>query len=48
MPTIVGGEGACFWDESGRRLIGMSSLAECACSMHMNLGHKHSGFARAI
>jgi hypothetical protein len=26
----------------------MSSLAECACSMHMNLGHKHSGFARAI
>jgi taurine--2-oxoglutarate transaminase len=42
-PTIVGGEGACFWDESGHRLIDMSSLAEC-----MNLGHQHPGIVRAI
>ncbi len=28
-PTIVGGEGAWFWDEDGRRYLDMSSLAEC-------------------
>ena len=28
-PTIVGGKGAWFWDEDGRRYLDMSSLAEC-------------------
>ena len=42
-PTIVGGEGARFWDESGRVYLDMSSLAEC-----MNLGHQHPGLIRAI
>ncbi len=27
-PTVVGGEGALFWDESGHTYIDMSSLAE--------------------
>ena len=42
-PTIVGGEGARFWDESGRIYLDMSSLAEC-----MNLGHQHPRLIRAI
>ncbi len=42
-PTVVGGEGAWFWDEHGRRYLDMSSLAEC-----MNLGHQHPALVRAI
>lgn len=42
-PTIVGGEGAWFWDESGHRCLDMSSLSEC-----MNLGHQHPALIRAI
>jgi taurine--2-oxoglutarate transaminase len=42
-PTIVGGEGARFWDESGHAYLDMSSLAEC-----MNLGHQHPRLIRAI
>ena len=42
-PTIVGGEGARFWDEAGRVYLDMSSLAEC-----MNLGHQHPRLIRAI
>src|SRR5882757_3798854 len=42
-PTIVGGEGARFWDESGHTYLDMSSLAEC-----MNLGHQHPRLIRAI
>ena len=42
-PTIVGGEGAWFWDEDGRRYLDMSSLAEC-----MTLGHQHPALIRAI
>lgn len=42
-PTIVGGEGARFWDESGRAYLDMSSLAEC-----MNLGHQNPRLIRAI
>jgi taurine---2-oxoglutarate transaminase len=42
-PTIVGGEGARFWDESGHTYLDMSSLAEC-----MNLGHQHPALIRAI
>ena len=42
-PTIVGGKGAWFWDEHGRRYLDMSSLAEC-----MTLGHQHPSLVRAI
>jgi taurine---2-oxoglutarate transaminase len=42
-PTIVGGEGARFWDEHGRVLLDMSSLSEC-----MNLGHQHPAVIKAI
>lgn len=42
-PTIVGGEGARFWDEAGQIYLDMSSLAEC-----MNLGHQHPSLIRAI
>lgn len=42
-PTIVGGQGARFWDECGRSYLDMSSLAEC-----MNLGHQHPRLIRAI
>jgi len=41
--TIVGGQGARFWDEDGRVLVDMSSLSEC-----MNLGHQHPVLIRAI
>ena len=42
-PTIVGGEGAWFWDEAGRRYLDLSSQAECA-----SLGHQHPAVVRAI
>jgi len=42
-PTIVGGKGAWFWDEQGRRYLDMSSQAEC-----MSLGHQHPALVRAI
>jgi taurine--2-oxoglutarate transaminase len=42
-PTIVGGKGAWFWDETGHRYLDMSSLAEC-----MSLGHQHPALIRAI
>jgi len=42
-PTIVGGKGAWFWDEDGRRYLDMSSLAEC-----MTLGHQHPALIQAI
>jgi taurine--2-oxoglutarate transaminase len=42
-PTIVGGEGARFWDESGHTYLDMSSLSEC-----MNLGHQHPRLIQAI
>ncbi len=42
-PTIVGGQGAHFVDDAGRRYLDMSSLAEC-----MNLGHQHPAVVRAI
>jgi taurine--2-oxoglutarate transaminase len=42
-PTIVGGEGARFWDDAGRTYLDMSSLAEC-----MNLGHQHPRLIHAI
>jgi len=42
-PTIVGGAGARFWDDTGHEYLDMSSLAEC-----MNLGHQHPAVIRAI
>ena len=42
-PTIVGGSGARFFDDTGRAYLDMSSLAEC-----MNLGHQHPALVRAI
>jgi taurine--2-oxoglutarate transaminase len=42
-PTIVGGQGARFFDASGRTYLDMSSLAECS-----NLGHQHPAVVRAI
>jgi len=42
-PTIVGGQGAWFWDSEGRRYLDMSSQAEC-----MSLGHQHPALVRAI
>lgn len=42
-PTIVGGQGAWFWDEDGRRYLDLSSQAECC-----NLGHQHPAVVRAI
>jgi taurine---2-oxoglutarate transaminase len=42
-PTVVGGQGAWFWDEDGRRYLDLSSQAECC-----NLGHQHPAVVRAI
>jgi taurine---2-oxoglutarate transaminase len=42
-PTIVGGEGARFFDDGGRSYLDMSSLAECS-----NLGHQHPAVVAAI
>jgi len=42
-PTIVGGQGARFFDADGRAYLDMSSLAECN-----NLGHQHPAVVAAI
>ncbi len=42
-PTVVGGEGAWLHLEGGRRVLDMSSLAECS-----NLGHQHPRLVEAI
>jgi taurine---2-oxoglutarate transaminase len=42
-PTIVGGEGARFWDDQGRSYLDLSSLAESN-----NLGHQHPRVVAAI
>ncbi len=42
-PTVVGGQGAWFWDIDGRRYLDLSSQAECC-----NLGHQHPAVVRAI
>jgi len=42
-PTVVGGQGAQLWLEDGRRILDMSSLAECS-----NLGHQHPRLVAAI
>jgi taurine--2-oxoglutarate transaminase len=42
-PTVVGGQGAWFWDAAGRRYLDLSSQAECC-----NLGHQHPAVVRAI
>ncbi len=42
-PTVVGGHGAYLELEDGRRILDMSSLAECS-----NLGHQHPAVVEAI
>lgn len=42
-PTVVGGEGAWFWDESGQRYLDLSSQAQCN-----HLGHQHPDLVAAI
>src|SRR5688572_32769696 len=42
-PTVVGGAGARFHTEDGRRILDMSSLAECN-----GLGHQHPRIVAAI
>lgn len=42
-PTVVGGQGAWLQLEDGRRVLDMSSLAECS-----NLGHQHPRVVDAI
>ena len=42
-PTIVGGEGAWLHTADGKRILDMSSLAECS-----NLGHQHPRVVAAI
>lgn len=42
-PTVVGGEGAWFFTDDGRRILDMSSQSECS-----NLGHQHPAVVRAI
>jgi taurine---2-oxoglutarate transaminase len=42
-PTVVGGKGAWLQTEEGRRILDMSSLAECS-----NLGHQHPHVIAAI
>ncbi|HEV2747073.1 MAG TPA: aminotransferase class III-fold pyridoxal phosphate-dependent enzyme [Allosphingosinicella sp.] len=42
-PTVVGGGGAWFEDEQGKRYLDMSSLSECC-----NLGHQHPRVVEAI
>lgn len=42
-PTVVGGEGAWLMLADGRRVLDMSSLAECS-----NLGHQHPRIVAAI
>lgn len=42
-PTVVGGAGAWLHTDDGRRILDMSSLAECS-----NLGHQHPHLVAAI
>ncbi len=42
-PTVVGGDGAWLHLEDGRRVLDLSSLAECS-----NLGHQHPRVVAAI
>lgn len=42
-PTVVGGHGAYLELDDGRRILDMSSLAECS-----NLGHQHPDVVEAI
>jgi taurine--2-oxoglutarate transaminase len=42
-PTVVGGAGAWLHTEDGRRILDLSSLAECS-----NLGHQHPHVIAAI
>lgn len=42
-PMIVGGEGAWFWDETGKRYLDLSSQVQCN-----NLGHQHPDLVEAI
>jgi taurine--2-oxoglutarate transaminase len=42
-PTVIGGSGAHLHLEDGRRILDMSSLAECS-----NLGHQHPRVVAAI
>ncbi len=42
-PTVVGGQGAWLHLEDGRRVLDMSSLAECSL-----LGHQHPKLVQAI
>ena len=42
-PTVVGGAGAYLHLEDGRRILDMSSLAECS-----NLGHQHPRVVAAV
>ncbi|MBV9622301.1 MAG: aminotransferase class III-fold pyridoxal phosphate-dependent enzyme, partial [Gammaproteobacteria bacterium] len=42
-PTLVGGAGAHLFTSDGRRILDMSSLAECS-----NLGHQHPRLIEAI
>lgn len=42
-PTVVGGQGAWLLLEDGRRVLDMSSLAECC-----HLGHQHPRLVQAI
>src|SRR5437867_2167026 len=42
-PVVAGGQGAWFWDTSGKRYLDLSSQAECC-----NLGHQHPAVVKAI
>jgi taurine--2-oxoglutarate transaminase len=42
-PVVTGGQGAWFWDASGKRYLDLSSQAECC-----NLGHQHPAVVQAI
>lgn len=42
-PMVIGGQGAWFWDDQGRRYLDMSAQAECN-----HLGHNHPAIVEAI
>jgi taurine--2-oxoglutarate transaminase len=42
-PTVVGGSGAWFRDDQGRRYLDLSAMAECS-----HLGHQHPAVVEAI
>src|SRR5512136_701336 len=42
-PTVMGGSGAWFWDDQGRRYLDLSAMAECS-----HLGHQHPAVVAAI